>query len=240
MSYVHKKFANIKMLSAIVCALVLGMSENLFAAAEHRRPDRFTIVANVPDEQFVDLYSGLVDAAKAFGSFFDPRYNCVCRTNGDLNDFHGNLHITLASCDADKSNENKCLKAVADAITEYNQHHRGAININFNPMNMKHKSTEKYLIMPINRDHGYVQLGALRDLIYKHLGRQHVTGLKFKDPNHVTIGFMGNKAAQVLLPVQARVSGCGISQVTLYHWCPASNPSTNSREKFYPKQTFNV
>lgn len=106
--------------------------------------------------------------------------------------------------------------------------------------NMRYKARQKYLIMPIDEG-GCAQLQILGGLVSKHLRAQGATGAKGQNPDHVTIGFMGKKAARDVLPsFNLPVDGCMIRTIELYHWRPSRDPNTNSREEFYPKEQFQV
>jgi hypothetical protein len=222
-----------------ICLATLSLICLCLCGAQQEQ-GRFAIVCNVPDDQFRDLYENLTSGAKKIGSFFDPRYACITRTDGCLKDFHGNLHITLVSCDAVKSNEEKCRIAIKDALCEYRDQQKKALLINFLPRSLRYSDYQKYLILPLEKDGGYGQLHKLSQLIGDHLRRQGATGIKVKNPDHVTIGFLGKKAAHKLLPVNEQVHGCLIKSIVLYHWRPAKDPAINSREEFYPKGQYQI
>lgn len=119
------KFSKTTLIIAVFVAFMPCSSGYMESAAVPRETGRFTIVCNVPDQQFVNLYNGLKTASRDIGSFFDPRYENLVRTDGSLSDRHGNLHITLASCDADKANEEKCKGAVRAALADFRHQVKG-------------------------------------------------------------------------------------------------------------------
>jgi hypothetical protein len=182
---------------------------------------KLIVVAHIPSTGFDHVFKHLNSEAKKVGSWFAPRFR--------------HLHITLASASPTKDNQKKVEKAISAALHTYKQ---GNISVHFRG-NINYHLPQKYAIIHVKNDMGYKKLSTIKELLTTQLHRHKVRGIKAKNPNHVTIGFMGKKCFDRVKNKRWSVAIPNVS-IRLYHWKPAKNPAKNSHEDFYLKREFRL
>jgi len=209
-----------------LCSLLLLLS--LVSNVCSGNNGRLVIVAAVKHKQFTELYDYLKKHAKNF----DPRYAGSLRTNGNPNDEHKNLHITLATTAPGSKNEDACKKALA-SISGYL---KNKISINFDPQHLGFDK-DKHVILSVKKDAGYNQLVKLQKKVTQSLKKHGATGIHSKNPNHVTIGFADSLAEK---SYPHHISSGSVTHARVYLWKGGGSQMHPPREEFYPKKEVKI
>jgi hypothetical protein len=190
--------------------------------------ERLIIVAAVKHKQFLQLYDYIRKNAKNF----DPRYAGSLKTDGNPHDENKNLHITLASTDPGKKNEEICKEVLGDIEGFFEDE----IIINFDSKNLRFDS-DKHVIILLKRDSGYDDLALLQNRVVKLLEKRGATGIHAKDPNHVTIGFATSLYKKTF---PHKIDSAPVTHARVYFWRGNGAQAYPPREEFYPKKEVRI